>query len=165
MFALNALFMGALLITAQANNEKGLTQVEIEKSQYADKRLVILQSTSDFQEAKSTAESAAIKLGIPLRLSEVSPHTKLGLTNTKSDCNDSGVPWPCYFPRGRHDDGAYVSIEYSNAFQGYTEGFFIVVAASAPKNDEVIQQTLDSAKSHWPTAYSKNTPVYLGCMQ
>ncbi len=66
--------------------------------------------------------------------------------------------------RGRYDDGAYISIEYSSAFNGWTDGYYVVIAASAEKSDPVINKTLNKAKKRWKDAYAKSAEIWLGCM-
>jgi len=158
-----ALFVALAAHAGESDRE--LTQEEIEASQFAKKRLVILQSTHDYPEARKTAEASAKALNIPLKLRDLSPNTKTGLTHTQEECEQGGFGWPCYVARGRSDDGAYVSVEHSNAYKGFSRGYFIVVAASAASQSEVISTTLAAAKEQWPSAYSKQTEVYLGCTQ
>ena len=70
----------------------------------------------------------------------------------------------CYLARGRWDDGVYVSIEFSNAYDSFSKGYFIVMAGSSFKNDPVLTKTLNKAKEKYPDAYIKASKVYMCCM-
>ena len=159
--------LSILMLTAGSLSSRAgaMTQEDIEQSQYQMKRLVILQSTKDIDAARATAAAAAETLSLPLQLNDVEPHPTLGLSHSAQVCEANGYSWPCYMPRGRHDDGAYISIEHSGAFETFAEGYFIVVAASAAGRDPVIRRTLRAAKGQWLTAYSKQTSEYVGCMR
>ena len=45
-------------------------------------------------------------------------------------CEENGWDYPCYVARGRYDDGAYLSVEPSAAYDGLKAGYFVVIAAS-----------------------------------
>ena len=114
-------FVVSVFFSAASAAPEAMTQEDIIQSQYQLKRLVILQSTKEFEAASKTARLAAEKLGVPLQLGDLAPHAKLGLTHNKSECEGNGFNWPCYMPRGRYDDGAYISIEHSTAFKAFAE--------------------------------------------
>ena len=78
--------------------------------------LLIVRSTADYPEALRYAKKASATLRLKLDLRGLGPHDGIGLTSSQEDCEPSGG-FPCYYPRGRLDDGAYVSIEYSSAFR------------------------------------------------
>ena len=128
---------------------------------YVMKGFVIARSTKDYTAAKQTAQDAAKKLALKLDLRDLKPHKKNGLTYSKADCENEGG-YPCYISRGRYDDGDYVSIEWSNAFDGFAKGYYIVILASGNKQD--INPTLTKAKKFYKDAYTKQTSVYIGCM-
>lgn len=131
-----------------------------------EKEFVILKSTRDYKDVLRTAETASRLLEIKLDLRGLTENKESGLTLDKKICEEEGdgSSWPCYYARGRYDDGTYLSIEYSSAFQGFRKGYYIVVAASYPKVDKEISSVLKQAKTHYPDAYSKTTKVYMGCM-
>ena len=131
---------------------------------WVTKKLVILQSTKSYESAKKTATAAGKHLKKPVRLRDLKPNKKRGLTHSKKECAENGYNWPCYVSRGRYDDGAYISIEYSSAFNGWTDGYYVVIAASAEKSDPVINKTLNKAKKRWKDAYAKSAEIWLGCM-
>jgi hypothetical protein len=71
---------------------------------------------------------------------------------------------PCYWPRGRFDDGVYVSIEYSTGYKGFKDGLYIVILANGGAEDDNVKAALRHARNIYPDAHVKTTPVYLGCV-
>jgi hypothetical protein len=129
---------------------------------YASKRFVIVQSTKSYADAKTTAIKASKQLNIKLDLRGLVPNKKTGLTDTKANCEEGGIgEYPCYYSRGRYDDGQYVSIEWSGAFPEFAKGYYIVIVASG---DEDARTVLPKAKKIFKDAYAKKAKVYLGCM-
>jgi len=139
------------------------------EEQMATKAFVIVGSYKKYDEALKTAQSAAKKMGYSLKLNGLSPHPKTGLTHTKEFCEteEGGISeeYPCYWPRGRWDDGKYVSIEYSSAFIHFAPDYYIVVVANDNSDSPEIRNALKLAKSKgFEDAYAKTDRVYLGCM-
>jgi hypothetical protein len=133
-----------------------------EERPYIKKAFVIVQSTKNYAIAKLTAEKAARQLHQKLDLRELRPNKKIGLTYADSVCENEGG-YPCYISRGRYDNGDYVSIEWSNAFEGFKKGFYIVVISSgldAAGTNEVLK----NAKKYFKDAYAKKAEIYVGCM-
>jgi hypothetical protein len=129
------------------------------------KQVLILMSTRDYQAALKRAAEAAAALALRLKTNDLKADRTLGLTWPKEKCENSGWGYPCYPSRGRYDDGAFVSVEYSSAFGGFKPGFYIVVAAMESANSqEFVPATLKKARTAYPDAYVKTTPVYMGCM-
>jgi hypothetical protein len=92
---------------------------EFLKAQTVEKDFVIVTSTPDYRAAVRAARDAARQLDVRLDLRKLSPHAKGGLTFPRTDCEESAFEYPCYVARGRDDDGAYVSVEYSTAYAGF----------------------------------------------
>jgi hypothetical protein len=136
-------------------------QTDHMESPYAKKGMLIILSTKNYATAKKTSQQAATKLSLKMDLRGLKPNKKSGLTFSKSDCENEGG-YPCYIARGRYDDGAFISIEYSNAIVGFAKGYYIVVAACGDK--EITAPALVKAKKVYKTAYVKTTNVYMGCM-
>lgn len=130
------------------------------------KEIVILRSTKDYTTALKTAREAAAKLGRKLDLKSNHPNKKLGLSMTKADCEGSAYEYPCYTARG--DGGAensdYISIEYSDAYEGFAKGYYIVVAAIGNPGSAQVKSTTAMAKKWYKDAYAKRTSVWHGCM-
>ncbi len=126
---------------------------------YAEKHFVIILSTKSYQSALTTAKQASEKLELPLDL-RGNYQTSNGLDNDEiCQCGEKHG----YFPRGRHDDGNYVSIEYSDGYQGFSKGYYMVIISSNEKPDSPIQ-ILNTAKDYYSDAYIKRSKFYMGCM-
>jgi hypothetical protein len=130
------------------------------------KDIVILQSTRDYSAALAGAKQAATKLKRPLKQSDYRPNKESGLSLTKADCEGNGYDFPCYLPRGNGmaEDSEYISIEYSDGYEGFAKGYYIVVAALANPNSANLRQTLARVQKAYPGAYAKRTSVWLGCL-
>lgn len=132
-----------------------------EAQPYIKKSFVIVQSTKSYAAAKLTAEKAAKQLQQQLDLRELRPNKKTGLTFTDSVCENEGG-YPCYIARGRYDDGDFVSIEWSNAINGFAKGYYVVIAGAGSKEETAV--LLKKAKKFFKDAYVKQAEVYIGCM-
>jgi hypothetical protein len=132
-----------------------------EAQPFVKKSFVIIQSTKNYTIAKLTAEKAAKQLQQKLDLRELKPNKKTGLTFSDSVCEYEGG-YPCYIARGRFDDGDYISIEWSNAINGFAKGYYVVIADAGSK--EETNAILKKAKTFYKTAYVKQADVYIGCM-
>lgn len=130
------------------------------------KNIVILQSTRDYNAALAGARQAAAKLKRPLKLNDNHPNKELGLSLTKADCEGNGYDFPCYLPRGNGmaEDSDYLSVEFSDGYEGFAKGYYIVVAALANPNSANLSQTLARVRKAYPSAYAKHTSVWRGCM-
>jgi hypothetical protein len=137
---------------------KGYAQME---SPYAKKGMVIILSTKSYAAAKKTAGQAAKKLALKLDLRGLSPAKGTGLSFSKKDCENEGG-YPCYIARGRYEDNEFVSIEYSDAIEGFAKGYYVVITACGDKS--VTGPALAKAKKFYKDAYAKTTNVYMGCM-
>jgi hypothetical protein len=129
---------------------------------YIKKGFCIILSTKSYTEAKKVAEKAAKQLNIQTDYRDLLVNKKIGLTMSEKDCTDNGFDFPAYIARGKDDDGEYISIEYSNAFGGFANGYYIVVVSSGEK--ETTAATLKKVKKWYKTAYIKQSEVYIGCM-
>ncbi len=132
--------------------------------QWPEKQVLILKSTQDYDEALKTAQEASSALMIRMDLRELSANKETGLTFSEYDCNESNFNFPCYIARGRSDDGIYISIEHSSAYQNFKPGYYIVVAAIYSPNDKEIDAALLKVRGKYTDAYIKSTKVYTGCL-
>jgi hypothetical protein len=140
------------------------TNSEIE-SAMVEKQFVILKSTRDYKEALLTAQKVSKSLKLKLDLRGLSENKEIGLTFDRKSCEEEGgYTFPCYVARGRSDDGDYISIEYSSNYEGFTKGYYIVIASSHIKNSKEIPATLKLVKTYYKDAYVKTAKVYVGCM-
>jgi len=120
---------------------------------------LILQSTASYSAAMYAAKQASAKLDLPLNYRGYVFDFKEGLKDTTA-CGCGEIHG--YVPRGRFDDGNYVSIEHTNSFTEFANGYYIVVAASGDRKK--INPTLAKAKEFFADAYIKDAEVYIGCM-
>jgi hypothetical protein len=128
------------------------------------KSFVILKSTPSYAEARAVAAAAAEHLAIRLDLRELAPDAAAGLTFPRESCENEFGEYPCYVPRGRWDDGVYISVEHSSSYEGFEEGLYVVMLASGSPRDRAIGAALRRAKSQYPDVLVKTAPVYLGCI-
>ena len=128
------------------------------------KSFVIIKATHDYAEARALAAAAAERLAIRLDLRELAPDGEVGLTFPEDACKNEFGEFPCYVPRGRWDDGVYLSIEHSSSYEGFEEGLYMVMLASGAPRDRAIGAAVRRAKSSYPDVVVKTAPVYLGCI-
>jgi hypothetical protein len=131
---------------------------------YVDKEFVILKSTPSFNEATRSAAKAAAELGVGLNLRGLSPNLRTGLTLSKEECARSEFRYPCYVPRGRGDDGTYVSVEWSSEYELFAKGLYVVMITSSVPGSSETRHMLEAARRVYPDAYAKRAKVYVGCM-
>jgi hypothetical protein len=131
---------------------------------FVKKDFLIILSTKDYKAALATAKQASSSMNIQLQLRGLAENKESGLTIPKEDCEKAGEEYPAYYARGRWDDGAYISIEYSDAYSGFSKGYYIVIAASGSKEEKEIQSVYKKIKPKYKDAYFKSSKVYLGCM-
>ncbi len=120
---------------------------------------LILQSTKSYSAAMHTAKQAGEKLGLSIDYRGYVFDFKEGLKDTAT-CGCGEIHG--YIPRGRFDDGNYISIEHTKSFTELTDGYYIVVAASGDRN--TIKPLLPEAKEFLADAYLKDAEVYIGCL-
>lgn len=156
--------IGADAATSPAGTKEAGSVEQYIKEATVQVGFVIAKSTASYQEALALAKAASSTLHLPLKLRDLVPHKKTGLTYPKPDCEKEVGEYPCYFARGRFDSGAYVSIEHSNAYPEFKPNLFIVILASGGKNQAMLRTTLKKSQSRFPDAYLKTAAVYMGCM-
>jgi hypothetical protein len=129
---------------------------------YVKKTFLIILSSKNYTAAKKLAVEAANKLNIKLDLKGLKPNKESGLTFNAKECEGNGWDYPCYVSRGRYDDGEFVTIDYSDAFDGFAKGYYIVTTASGEASS--VKKALSKVKTFYKTAYVKQTEIYIGCM-
>ncbi len=138
-----------------------------ELSMTKDYSFVIVLSTKNYQSALERAKDAADKLGYSLDLRELHPHAETGLALPKEVCEGicggGVVDYPCYLPRNDWSVSKYVSIEYSDGYEGFTPGYYIVIVASGEKGDPEVKEAVEEARKYYKDAYAKTCGVYMGC--
>ncbi len=135
---------------------------------YLEKEFLIILSTKDYSEALKVCREADAKLDYGIDLRDLEYNNKIGLTYSKEILEDEdnggkkgNFPW--YFPRGRYDDGRYFSIEYSNGYESFAKGYYIVIVESGEVGS--LSETLKEVKQYYKNAYIKRAKIYMGCME
>lgn len=111
------------------------------------------------------ARRAVARLVVPTGLSTASDALEIHEgepTYPRDVCELNGWDYPCYVARGRFDDGAYLSVEPSDAYTGMNPGYFVVVAASGSR-DDVLAEQRELARRKVPS-YVQTSDVWLGCI-
>lgn len=133
-----------------------------------DRYVVILGSTKDFQEAKRKAEAIAKASGITFSMQGMIFDKKRGLILPD---DDSDPTYAGSYIHRRYNTGApdlpegteYISIEKSEAYDGFKPGLYIIVGGIYPTAKEAAVAVKKFSKAV-PDAYAKKTPIYLGCI-
>ncbi|MDZ4664157.1 MAG: hypothetical protein SGJ15_04715 [Bacteroidota bacterium] len=155
------LILNCFISLAQTQTAETSTEAD---NAYSERSFLIIASTKNIKEAFTLANAASKKTGLKFRDNALEKDTIAGATFPIDTCKTFGFEWPCYVARGRYDDGAYVSVEYSNAYTGFKKGYFIVIAANGHKENEEFNRAVKKIKQHYPKSYVKRTLVYFGCM-
>ena len=135
----------------------GRTQEE--NDHLVTKSFLIIKSTKNYDKALKKAQLACNQLGLTLKLNGNYYDKEEGLANS-SECGCGELHG--YFPRGRYDDGNYISIEFSSAYDGFAEGYYIIVVSSGNRED--VKLLLPKAQQFYADAYIKDSKAYMGCM-
>ena len=135
------------------------------ESEYCKKYFLIIDSSTDYKEALKQAEIFAIELDLKLDLRDLVEHeNNNGLTMSKDKCKEGHRDYPCYIERGNRDDGDYVSIEWSNAYESFPKDQYIVVISSQSEENKYFTDLdlLTRVRSR-TNAHIKSAMVYNGC--
>ena len=129
---------------------------------YEEKSFLIAKSTISYEEAKKISKEISKALGIGIDYRGLNFHKTIFLSLSKKECEESWGEdaYPCYVARGRYDDGEYISIEHSNSYDEFTNGYYIVIVASGKGTSK----TLKKVKKKYRDAYVKKAKVYMGCL-
>ncbi len=128
------------------------------------KSVIILLSTKNYSIARKFAIEAGKKLKKEVRFGGLTPNPKTGLTMSRTDCETYG--YPCYIARGEGDaaNSKFISVEYSNAYEGFAKGYYIVVAGMVePKSVELVTE-MQKIRTVYKNVYAKQTRVWFGCL-
>ncbi len=135
-----------------------------ETAEMVKKGFVIVSAGKNFDAMKKLAEKVSIQLNYKLDLRGLSEDKTLGLTISKEVCEEHGFEFPSYIPRGRYDDGEFVSIEYTNGYEGFTPGYYIIIVSAHDKGNTKLTDALKFVKKYYKSAYIKYADVYMGCI-
>ncbi len=132
---------------------------------YVDTDFIIVFSSKKYNETFEKALEISKKLNYPINFRNLEFNKDIGLSYTKAsleDENSGGIigTYPWYDPRGRFNDGSYISIEYTNKYEGFSKGYYIVIASSGAKGS--LKHELKKIKKKYPDAYIKTSKIYIG---
>ena len=122
------------------------------------KSFVVIKATPSYAEARALAVAAAERLAIRLDLRELVPDATVGLTFSQDACASEFGEFPCYVPRGRWDDGVYLSVEHSSSYEGFEEGLYVVVLASGSPARSASARHCAARRACTPTSPSRPRP-------
>jgi hypothetical protein len=128
------------------------------------KLFVVVKMERQYENALHKAYEASERLHLALNLRGLKYNREIGLSLSREECDSNGWEYPMDYPRGRFDDGNYVSIEWSNTFDSLKGGSYVVVVASGENNKEWLLNTLKGARKVYPDAFITRSKVFLGCM-
>jgi len=135
-----------------------------EETANVKKGFIIIHASKDYNLAKRVATEANKHLEYNVNYRDLEYNKMLGLSMPKDSCEKFGFEFPTYIQRGREKDGNFISVEYTNAYNNFTQGYYIVVVASYEKGNNKLKETLKFVKQHYETAYIKYTDIYMGCI-
>ena len=128
---------------------------ERDEGNYSKVWFVIVGSAPKYENAWRILERAKRKLKLEIKDRDIAPNGEPGGFYCEREI--------CV-PRGRFDDGAYLTIEPSSLYRGFRPKTFVVVAASGGERAGPVRQTLARARRAGLPAYLKDIRVYTGCM-
>ncbi len=135
-----------------------------EEIEFTKKGFIIVSSSKDYNATIDLAVTVSEKLNYNLDLRGLEYNSSLGLSFAMQVCEDNGFEYPLYVSRGRFDDGNYVSVEYTDAYQGFTLGYYIIIVSSYEKGNEELTKSLNFVKTIYKSAYIKYSDIFMGCM-
>ena len=133
------------------------------ESQFVEKHFLIAASTKSYSSAKKTAEKLSKSIKLEIENRGLVPFEESGLSFSLEECEGSGWEYPCYVERGP-EDGTYISIEWSNAIDGFSKGYYVVIVSTQSERSEKMKNLLLEVKKVKSSAYIKSAKVYIGCM-
>jgi hypothetical protein len=131
---------------------------------YLKKYVLIAHAGKDYSKAIDVAKKLSTQLKLKIDLRGLKPNEELGLSDNKTICEERFGSFPCYVSRAQFPDGQYISIEFSDSYQDFAKGYYIVVVAQYQKKNTKLTSLLSKTKRIVPDAYIKQTAVYTGCM-
>ncbi len=126
---------------------------------YQDNYILILKSTKDYNEAVRFATEASEKLGLKFDNEDRVYSEDKGIYF--SEDIDDVLYRGKYSPR-RYNDG-YISLENSDYYKGFADGYIIVVAGIY-SNKEDSKEALSKVRKFYKDAYAKKTVMWMGCI-
>ncbi len=126
---------------------------------YSDKYILILKSTKNYNEAVNFATKASKELGLEFKNEHIKYSEEKGIYF--SEDIDDRLYRDGYYPR--RYGGEYISLENSLAYEGFDEGYIIVVGG-VYNDKERVDRALGKAREIYKDAYAKKTNMWMGCI-
>jgi len=126
------------------------------------RKLVLLGVANNYEDALVKSRKFKEQLGVELNLRKLIAHPKTGLTLEYADCISQFGKFPCYPPRGKDFDTAYVSIEHSLSFKGIPRNKYLIVLGAFPPESPSLKAIFATTKSRIPEGQILDVQVFLG---
>lgn len=151
----------------KAKTEEKAEDAEKEPDHMEDRWVVMLGVYKDFAEAKADAEKFAAVSKVPFSM-DGRIYDKKGL-RYPDDYEDEAWKGE-YLPRryntatiDQRDVTEYLSVEKSDAYEGFKPGFYIIVGSIAESAAQAKKETARFLSASKDT-YFKKTTIYMGCL-
>ena len=132
---------------------------DAQEDAFVDKYFLIVYSSENYEDALSYAKKVHKATSIELTPNGYIANDDLGFIDTVAcDCGE----FHDYMPRGRYDDGTFITVEYSSGYENFSEGYYIVITASGEKKEVEVEEK--RIRVLFPNAYMKKSSIYMGCM-
>jgi len=126
---------------------------------YADRYILILKSTKDYNGAVRFATEASEKLGLKFDNKDRVYSEDKGIYF--SEDIDDVLYRGGYAPRRYAEE--HISLENSDYYKGFTDGYIIVVAG-VYGSKEGSEEALSKVRKFYKDAYVKKTVMWMGCI-
>ena len=129
-----------------------------EKYTEAPKEFLVAKVTKDYNEAAKFAHLLSERTNMILDFRGLSFNSVSKLSESKDECEAKGTKYPCYKGRALEKDSVFVSVEYSNGYNGINNGNYIVVAATgrfAPKMLKKVKNVSEETKIYTTKIYKE----------
>ncbi len=126
---------------------------------YADRYILILKSTKDYNEAVNFATEGSGKLGLKFDNEDKLYSEQKGIYF--SEDIDDVLYRGEYAPRRYAEE--YISLENSDHYKGFTDGYIIVVAGIYGGKEDS-EEVLSKVRKFYKDAYVKKTVMWMGCI-
>jgi hypothetical protein len=125
------------------------------------KYVLVVGTFRSFADAVTDARALGRKVGLEYRAKATQLENGTP-TFSRTECEANGWDYPCYVARGRYDDGTYLSVEPSSAYDEMRPGYFVAVAASGTLK-EVLQAQRRLGRRDVPS-FVRSVTVWTGCI-
>lgn len=138
-----------------------------EASELENRQVIILASSKSYQDVLAKAKDLSLKTGMVFSTREMIYDDKRGLI-LPDNHEDESYAGSYYLRRYNNDCGnslsECLSIEKSDAYEGFTPGLYILVAGIHEEGSAELSAKLAQLKKTVPDAYAKKTKIFMGCM-